>query len=57
MFLNLIIYSIIFSIFYTLLFLLFYKLKIVKIKFVMMFVFTSITYFVLALLLKKYINL
>jgi hypothetical protein len=57
MYLNLIIYAIIFSIFYTLLFLIFYKLKILKIKFVALFVFTSITYFGLALLLKKYINL
>jgi hypothetical protein len=57
MFFNLIIYSIIFGIFYTLLFLIFHKLKIVKIKFIALFMFTSITYFVLALLFKKYINL
>jgi hypothetical protein len=57
MFFNLIIYSIIFGIFYTLLFLIFYKLKIVKIKFVALFMFTSLIYFILALLFKQYINL
>jgi hypothetical protein len=57
MFFNLIIYSIIFGIFYTLLFLIFYKLKIVKIKFVTLFIFTSIMYFILAILFKRYVNL
>jgi hypothetical protein len=54
---NLVIYSIIFGIFYTLLFLIFFKLKIVKIKFVALFVFTSLMYFILALLFKRYWSL
>ena len=57
MFLNLILNAIIFSIFYTLIFLLIYKTKLLKIKFAPIFFFSAIMYFLIAFLLKKYVNL
>jgi hypothetical protein len=57
MILNLIVNAVIFSIFFTLIFLLIYKMKMLKIKFIPIFFFSAIMYFLVAFLLKKYINL
>lgn len=57
MYLNLAVYSVIFGIFYTLLFLLLQKSGILKITFAGLFFFTTIIYFVLTLLMKKYVSM
>jgi hypothetical protein len=55
--LNLVVYSVIFGIFYTLLFLFLNKTKVLKITFAGMFFFTAIVYFVLTLLLGKFVQI
>lgn len=57
MYLNLVVYAVVFGIFYTLLFLLLNKSKALKITFTAMFFFTTIMYFILTLLLWKYVKL
>ncbi len=55
--LNLVVYSIVFGIFYTVIFLLLHKSKFLKITFAGLFLFTAIMYFVLTLLLGKYVHI
>jgi hypothetical protein len=57
MYLNLAVYSIIFGIFYTLLFLFLQKSKALKITFAGMFFFTAGLYFILTLLMNKYVQI
>lgn len=54
---NLIVYSLIFGILYALAFLFFQKTKIFKVNLVGLFVFTAIMYFVLTLLLGKFVHI
>ncbi|MCL2390786.1 MAG: hypothetical protein FWD54_00045 [Endomicrobia bacterium] len=54
-YLSLTVHSVIFGIFYTLIFLFLNKSSIIKVKFASIFFFTLIMYFVLSLLLGKYI--
>jgi hypothetical protein len=57
MYLNLAVYSVIFGIFYTLLFIVLQKSKALKITFAAMFFFTTIMYFVMTLLLGKFVHI
>lgn len=57
MYFNLAVYSVIFGIFYTLLFLLLQKSRILKITFAGLFFFTAVIYFLLTLLMKKYVSI
>ncbi|MCL2143996.1 MAG: hypothetical protein FWH43_00660 [Endomicrobia bacterium] len=57
MYLNLAVYSVIFGIFYTLLFLFLHKSRALKVTFTSVFFFTAIMYFILTLLLGKFVNI
>lgn len=57
MYLSLAVYSVIFGIFYTLLFLFLQKSKALRITFTGMFFFSTVLYFILTLLMTKYIRI
>jgi hypothetical protein len=50
------VWAVVFGIFYTLLFLFLFKTKALKSNFATIFFFSSILYFVLTLLMSKYLN-
>ena len=55
MYLSLAVHAVVFSIFYTLLFIFLFKTKALKPTFTAVFIFTAALYFVLTILLGKYL--